>query len=70
MKNLFARADTGTTPQMAKAMGEAAGMAAAKRFRDDPECFENTLNPFGIDSEPDLWEPWQDAYEEMFDANI
>ncbi|MGD0537947.1 MAG: hypothetical protein ABSC03_09920 [Verrucomicrobiota bacterium] len=69
MKNVFARVDTKTTPLMAKTTGEQAGTAAAARYRGDPSCFEETPNPFGMDSEPQLWEAWQDAYEEWFEIN-
>jgi len=69
MKNIFARVDTKITPSMAKTTGEKAGTAAAARYRRDPSCFEDTANPYGIDSEPELWEAWQDAYEEEFELN-
>lgn len=26
-------------------------------------------NPYGIDTEPELWEGWQDAYEEAFELH-
>ena len=51
----------------AKQLGEQAGHAAAIRWETDPEWFEETPNPFGIDSEPDLWEAWQEAYEGEFE---
>jgi len=69
MKSIFARADTKTTPFMAKAAGEKAGIAAAVRYHHDPLCFEDTPNPYGVDSEPELWEAWQGTYEEEFELN-
>jgi len=69
MKSMFARVDTKTTPSMAKTAGEEAGTAAAARCHRDPLCFEDTPNPYGMDSEPELWEAWQDAYEEAFELN-
>lgn len=69
MKTAFARVDTKTTPAMAKTAGEKSGTAAAERYRRDPLCFEDTPNPYGIDSEPELWETWQAAYEGEFELN-
>lgn len=57
------------TIRRAKEMGAAAGVAAATRFLYDPESFEDTPNPFGIDYEADLCAAWQDAYENEFEAN-
>jgi hypothetical protein len=57
------------TAQRAKELGVAAGVAAAKRYLRDPESFEDTPNPFGIDSESDLHAAWQDAYEDVYEAN-
>ena len=53
----------------AKGLGESAGIGAAARHRDDPKLFQDTPNPFGIDSEDDLHEAWQSAYENEFEAN-
>ena len=69
MRSMFARVDRITTPFVAKANGEKAGAAAAARYRGDPSCFEDTPNPYGIDSEPDLWEAWQEAYEGELELN-
>jgi len=69
MKSMFAKVDTMTTPVMAKTAGEKAGTAAAAQCRRDPLCFEDAPNPYGMDSEPELWEAWQDAYEEEFEQN-
>ena len=68
MKTIFARIGNFTCRD-AKELGEDAGIAAATRYRHDPECFEDTPNPFGIDSEADLHEAWQSAYENEFEAN-
>jgi hypothetical protein len=67
MKAKFATADKATTPARARALGWKAGKAAAIRYRRDPQCFEESPNPFGVDSEPALWEAWQDAYENAFE---
>ena len=68
MKTFFARIGNFTV-RRAKELGEEAGIAAAARYRYDRESFEDTPNPFGIDSEDDLHEAWQDAYENEFEAN-
>ena len=57
------------TARRARDLGEDAGIAAAIRFNKDIECFEDTPNPFGMDSEPDFYGAWQDAYEDAFEAN-
>ena len=57
------------TVRRAKVLGTEAGIAAATRYRHDSESFEDTFNPFGIDSEADLHEAWQDAYENEFELN-
>jgi hypothetical protein len=57
------------TVRCAKALGTEAGIAAATRYRHASELFEDTPNPFGIDSEADLHEAWQDAYENEFELN-
>jgi hypothetical protein len=69
MKSVFAKVDTKTTPAVAKIAGGKAGTAAAAQCRLDPLCFEDTPNPYGLDSEPNLWEAWQDAYEVEFELN-
>ena len=69
MKSLFASADTMTTPFLAKATGEKAGGAPAARYHRDPLCFEGSSNPYGIDSEPELWDAWQTSYDEEFVLN-
>jgi hypothetical protein len=68
MSTHFARAGK-FTAQRAKEFGIAVGVAAATRYQHDPESFEDTPNPFGIDSEADLCAAWQDAYENEFEAN-
>ena len=57
------------TVRRAKELGDVAGRAAAARYRHDPTSFEDTSNPFGVDSEANLHEAWQDAYENEFELN-
>jgi hypothetical protein len=68
MNTYFARIGEFTV-RRATELGEEAGVAAAMRYRYDSESFEDTPNPFGVDSEADLHEAWQDAYENVFEAN-
>lgn len=42
------------TARRARELGEDAGITAATRFNKEIECFEDTPNPFGMDSEPDF----------------
>lgn len=67
MKTRFATADDLTTVEKARTLGREAGEAAAVRYGRDPDCFEDSPNPFGMDSEPELWEAWQEAYENAFE---
>jgi hypothetical protein len=57
------------TVRRAKELGEEAGIAAAIRCCYDSASFEDEPNPFGIDSEADFHEAWQDAYENEFELN-
>ena len=68
MNTYFARVGEFTI-RRAKELGEEAGIAAATRYRHDSESFEDTPNPFGIDSEADFHEAWQDAYENELELN-
>ena len=55
--------------ERAKQLGEQAGEAGAARWKVDPECFEDTPNPFGIDSEPEFHDAWAAGYENEFELN-
>lgn len=68
MKSYFARIGNFTVSR-ALELGKDAGIAAAARCRYDLESFEDTPNPFGIDSEDGLHEAWQDAYENELEVN-
>ena len=68
MNTCFSRVGEFTT-RRARELGEEAGIADAMRCRYDSESFEDTPNPFGIDSEANLHAAWQDAYENEFELN-
>ena len=55
--------------ERARSLGEEAGQADAERYRECPEDFEETDDPFGMDSEPDLHQTWAEAYENAFEAS-
>ena len=51
----------------AKKLGEQAGCLDAVRWKVDSEDFEESANPFGLDSEPDFHEAWAEGYENQFE---
>lgn len=56
--------------EVATNKGIEAGHADAQRHNLDPENFESTPNPYGIDSEAKEHEAWETGYESIFEAEI
>lgn len=56
------------TPRTSKRLGQTRGMQDARRYDADPEHFEPSDNPFGMDSESSLHEAWQEGYEDRFEG--
>ena len=53
----------------ARRLGRAAGLQDAERFRLCPQDFEETDNPFGMDTESELYAAWTEAHEDEFEGN-
>ena len=54
--------------EIARNLGEITGVKDAEFFRRDTECFEETSNPFGVDSESVIHEAWHEGYENCFES--
>jgi hypothetical protein len=53
----------------AKRDGRVTGEGDAESYNRDPENFEPSQpNPYGIDSQPELYELWKRAYENAFEG--
>lgn len=52
----------------AKHDGRLTGAGDADSYNRDLENFEPQPNPYGMDSQPELYRLWEDAYEGAFEA--
>jgi len=69
MKNKIIRPCKPWEIRVAEERGMNSGLLDARSYDSDPECFEETPNPYGVDTEDDLHEAWAVGYENTFEGS-